>query len=696
MSGIGIDIDVRTGKLSGAKRAILDTSAALDDLNKRSTLDIDAKSNLPNVVQDMIDAMRKLDGVSNKATKQGGMKIGENAYALGLIDKFKRDASVYEQTMGKMGRQLDELYEKKKKLESVPFTAPGWEKAQKELETVNKDYQSRVSEYDKTQAKYDPRVDRARTGIEHAQNDLDGQRILPEGGGSGGWGKMGLGKIFGYGAALMGGFSLMSMLHDSMNKAGGYYGSEADFQMRTGKGLSGVALNHGTNYGFAPADTLGLYDAENRRTGLRGSGLAALGDQAMKGSRAWGISPESIMGYHGAMFPASTQSPEELKKQTERLQRIAEGIGQGGRIEEILRRNQDLTVTAAQTLGRALSSKEVSGLADLQMRLWGTGPSGSGAMGTSAINNLQNAAATGGGSQRGKMFMYNAFGGNQIKGVGGYLDVMEKIQGPMTTDKARSIFDSMRQIPGAYDSKGKMTDYGALFLTTLGLPAAQSRYLISAANGGAFEDEMPMGPTMDEHLSKWSKTSGANHLKTMAGMEGAKIDLGGAILPWVDKFKSKLPLVYKDIKGGHFLSAIPDFLKDNPLGDLLVGAGVLGAGSKLLPPAVAGAAGVTAGGVAARMAPGIAGPFVAGAAAGVNTLYSDGQVGEDAIVSTINKGGSPEQIKAVAQQQAEANHGITGDLIEKLYQTLVEINLFLHELNHDPIRRAPGAQGSTH
>ena len=96
------------------------------------------------------------------------------------------------------------------------------------------------------------------------------------------------------------------------------------------------------------------------------------------------------------------------------------------------------------------------------------------------------------------------------------------------------------------------------------------------------------------------------------------------------------------------------------------------------------------------MAPGIAGPFVAGAAAGVNTLYSDGQVGEDAIVSTINKGGSPEQIKAVAQQQAEANHGITGDLIEKLYQTLVEINLFLHELNHDPIRRAPGAQGSTH
>lgn len=692
MSGIGIDVQVNARKLTDAKRQILDTSRALDDLNKRSTLDIDAKTNLPTIVQEMMDTMRKLEGVDAKAGKSGGLKIGESSYAAQLLDRFKKDAAIYDQAMGKMGKQLDELYEKKKRLESVPFTAPGWEKAQKELEGVNKDYNSRVSEYEKTQAKYDPRFNLARSRVENVEGNLDNHRTIPEGGG---WGKMGLGKMFGYGAALMGGFSIMSFLHDSMNKAGGYYGSEADFQMRTGKGLSPFALSQGARYGYGPADTLGIYDAENRHTGLKGSGLSTLGDQALKGARAWGISPESVLGYHSGMFPASTMSPEELKKQTERLQRIAEGIGQGGRIEEILKRNQDITVSAAQTLGRALTSGEASGLADLQMRLWSTGPSGSGALGTSAINNLQN-ASQGGGSQRGRMFMYNAFGGNQIKDVGGYMDVMEKMQGPMTTDKARSIFDAMRQIPGAYDGKGKMTDYGALFLTSLGLPAGQARYLISAANGGAFgSDQLPMGASTDSKLDGWGKTSGAHHLKTMAGMEGLKVDLGGKILPWVDDLKGKIPGLYNNMKKGNWLSSIPDFLKDNPLGDMMVaGAGLKVASGVGIPGAAA--AGVAAG-ATGRRGLSLLNPVTAGVAAGAYVLapHND-EVGEDAIVRKINKGASPKEIEAEARRQAEANHSTGGGIFEELLMVMRELNLFLHDLNHDPIRRPPGAQGSTH
>ena len=707
--GIGIDLSVNANKLTDVRRKILDTSSALDDLNRRSNLhlEIDAKSNVPNLVQEMMDTMRKLEGINARASKNGGMKIGENDVANRLFEKYRTDAAAYEQALGRIGKGLDALYEKKKKLESVPFTSPDWEKAQEELKSVNQDYRSHVSDYDKIQSKYDPRADRARTGVNQVQNDLDGQKILPEGGRGGG---LGLGKIFGYGAALLGGFSIMSLLHDSMNKAGSYYSSEADFQMRTGKAPNGRTLGMGTQYGYAPGDTLGVYDAINRQTGLRGGGLGMLGDQAIKGSRAWGISAESIIGYQGGMFPASNMTPEELKKQTERLQKIAEGIGQGGRIEEILRRNQDLTVTAAQTLGRALTSKEVSGLTDMQMRLWASGPSGMGALGSSALNNLQNAASTGGGSQRGRMFMYNAFGGNQIHGVSDYLDVQEKMQGPMTSDKASAIFSAMRQIPGAYDSKGKMTDYGALFLTTLGLPVGQARYLTSAANGGAFDQALPEGADMDTHLAKWGKTTGAQHLKTMAEMEGAKVNMGGIVLPWVDKFRGKLPLLYNDIKGEHFLKAVPDFLKDNPIGDLLAAAGGLTAADKLLSSGggLAAGAAIGAGGLTllkgassgaraiGRRGLSLLNPVTAGiAAAGYIMSPNNDQVGEDAIVRKTNSGANLPQINAEAERLAKLNHDTGGGVFEELLSLMRELNLFLHELNHDPIRRAPGAQGST-
>lgn len=118
MDRIEAQITFRTGQ------KILDTSAAIDEMKRRSRVDIEAKSNIPNVVQELVDSMHRLETISNRAARKGGTTASDRDEATRLIEKSRQDAAAYDRVLGNIGRELDLLYEKKHRLEYIPWTSP--------------------------------------------------------------------------------------------------------------------------------------------------------------------------------------------------------------------------------------------------------------------------------------------------------------------------------------------------------------------------------------------------------------------------------------------------------------------------------------------------------------------------------------------------------------------------------------------
>jgi hypothetical protein len=422
LSEIAIEINVRADKLTSAKRAILDTSAALDDLTKRSNvnLDLDAKSNIPNLVNEMMDAMRRMENIGAKATKNGGLKIGESDTAANLLNKYKSDAAAYEQALGKIGKSLDALYEKKKKLESVPFTSPSWEKSQEELKTVNKDYSERTAGYEKMQAKYDPRFDRARSGSDQAMGEIAGAATLGSGSG------MSLTKIMGTAAALFGGFSIMGFLNNSRQQYRGM--SDAESLMTT----RGIGFERGlSSYGYGPAEEAEIALSLNRSTGYRSMTSTRMAERF---SRAAGTDVSTSVGFLGGIYGYSGMSSDKQGRLTDVVVALKEN-SKDKRIEEILKLiNGNLGATFAAQGGKALNESQIANIMATTMGLYNK----AGTMGNSSelFSTLQGGLRMGGGDTAGEIMKWQVMGGFDGPMTATKMVEMQRMQDRGLTDPA--------------------------------------------------------------------------------------------------------------------------------------------------------------------------------------------------------------------------------------------------------------------
>lgn len=409
MNDIAIGISVDTAKLVDAKKMILDLGKTLEDVSRHSSPSsgLNAKTEVSDLVNEMMAAMRKIETINFNAGKNGGLKIGQSDTANSLLDKFKKDAAVYDHVLGDIGKSLDALYEKKRKLESIPFTASTWEKAQEELKAVNREYSEKVSGYEKMQTRFDTRVDHARARVGQSEREIDAQQTLPSGGGLGG---LGLGKILGGAATVFGGFSFLSFLNQSRQEFRRMSDLEATMATR------GIGFERGLSpYGFTPLDEADTAMALHKVTGYKGMASARAMERF---ARSAGVDVGTGIGFAGNAYSYSGMGPEKEGRLMDVLVSLKEG-SKDRRIEEILKIiNTNLGAVFGAQGGKALSDSQIGNVLATTMSMYNRG----GTMGNSSdlFNTMQGGLRMGGGDTAAELMKWQVMGG---------------FEGPMTASK---------------------------------------------------------------------------------------------------------------------------------------------------------------------------------------------------------------------------------------------------------------------
>lgn len=409
MNDISIGINVDTRQLSAAKAEMLGVSAALRDLDKHAGVKVrmdGPQGEIGDITREMMSTMRRLENISLKVGATGGKKTAaQEQEAARLLERSRTAAKEYENVLGKIGQGLDALYEKRKRLEAVPWTSPKWAQAQEELNAVDKEYQGTVGRYEKIQSRYNSRFDRARSVTQQAAAEIAGAELTP--GASGG---MSIGKLLGGGAALLGGFSVLGFLNQARQEYRGMAGIESALTVR------GIGFNRDQSpYGFSAMEEAETALALNRRTGARGMNLTR---SAEKFARATGSDLSTGVGFLGDIYGYTGMSADKQGRLTDIVVALKEN-SKDKRIEEILKLiNSNLGAAFTAQGNKALNESQITNIMATTMGLYNK----AGAMGNSSelFNTLQGGLRMGAGDTAGELLKWSALGG---------------FDGPMTASK---------------------------------------------------------------------------------------------------------------------------------------------------------------------------------------------------------------------------------------------------------------------
>ena len=693
MSRIGIDIDVKTGKLSDAKKNILDTARALQEVEKHGSIDLSVNDGeFADIARDMMETMRKLETMNSKISATGGKKTtNQDQEASRLILKQKADAEAYEKALAKVGTRLDELYEKKRKLQTTQFV-PGskeYDVAQQKLDSIEQELSTRTASYEKLQGKYDNKIGQAAGRSGRAGEEIAGYQTLPDtppGGSSG----LGIKKMLGFGAGILGGFSIMQFLHDSMTQSANYSGNEADLTMR---GAKPGFRNNAALMGYDPMESIAIQENIGKKTDHQGQGLNDISLSAAYYGRKMGIGGEAVSSYVGGSFASTGASVEATNKQLKYLHDTAIALGARGRIEEVLRSNQSIMAGIVQGRGgKELTDTERMGTLAMQMGLWsGQGQIGKGSSGANIVGTMDQNIRSGGSSPGTQIMLSQALGIEKVTSLKELWDYQKRKLEGASPRNVKAIIDysekiSKQQGYGKEETEliAKMNVRDAFGLNENQTDKVMSPEFRASLEGESNLKDMVKTPEGRKRLQEAGidpmSLMGNTHRRTIAGMSNVKIDAGNKLLPYVDKFKDAMMMSLGDLEKGNVTDAFMDAIKNNPLGQLMVAGAGVGLASKVLPAGLGFGAGAAAAGTGAAVAGGAS--TLGLAAAGLGTAAyimapKNDQVGEDAIAAKM-KNGSFSEIRDEAQKQASANNH-EGGLIAAIWALVDSFRVWMYE-----------------
>lgn len=514
------------------------------------------------------------------------------------------------------------------------------------------------------------------------------------------------GRAAGYGAAIGGGFSLLSFLHNSVNQAADLGSATADLAMRGG---TGDFYARAAKYGFTPLEAIQMQDTIGGKTGYTGKRLNEAGEIAAYNARKMGVGGETVAGYIAGSYGSTGANATEYGKQLKNLRDTAVALGARGRIEEVLKNNQEIMTSIVRGRGGAeLSAGERTGTLALQMALWGTaGQIGKGQSGANLMQTMDQGIRNGGNTPGQKIFLSQALG---VEGVNSIKDVWEFNKRMNEGGSPRNIKAVLDYSESIAKQRGMSPEDSRIFSMmnirdVLGLNERQTEAVFqsgfraavdaTAAKGGEASLKMLTDtPEGQKNLRRADldpmSLKGNAHRRTMAEFANTEARVGEKTLPLVDDLKNAINRSEKAFEKGNYLNGITELFKDNPLGQLmLLGTGLNLASRLPIPPIVP-----IPGGKLPGKLPGVPpilpfGPLAVGAGAAAYTLSpANDNVGEDAITRVINKGASPVEIKQEAIRQKEEHPG-NGSLVDAIWELVRELRAWLHKVNNDPLPGPP-------
>lgn len=530
----------------------------------------------------------------------------------------------------------------------------------------------------------------------------------PEGGGGGVGGGMfgrGLryaGRMAGYAAAIGGGFSLLSFLHDSVNQAASYGAGEADLLMRGG---NDQFRYNSARWGYTPEESLAIQNSIGSRTGFQGKDLNDASYSAAWAGRRMGISGQSVAEYIGGTFAATGANPETYTKQLKYLRDTAVALGARGRIEEVLHNNQQIMASVVQGRGgKELSDSERTGLLAMQMALWGTsGQAGKGMSGVQTLSSIDQSIRAGGKNPGEQIFIAQALGANNIhtrkdlwefkkrmeaggtaENINAVLDYADRVATQMNMAPEDVLYSQMGNIKEVFNLKTEQVEklLDPNFRKRLRLAATQ--------NPKAAVDDILKTPEGKRLLKQADidplSLEGNQHRQTIANYTNTQIEVGKKVLPWVDKLKDAVSRSVDAANKGNYLDAAKEALSDNPLGVLMLTSMGLSLPSKVtdklpVPVPLPGNKG--------KGIPLVPSPTATGVLAGLNELRPKeaNPSSYNEIDNMIGQGKPYQEIMDKARTLdavPEKQGGILG-LTEAIWSLVTELRVWLHKVNNDPI-----------
>ena len=431
-----IDLKVNADKVALARKQIQETTAALEDMQKNSGVNLDVKGygEFAEMAREMNETMRKLETMSSKISAGGGQKtVAQEQEAARLLTKQRSDAEAYEKALAQIGTQLDNLFERRKKLMSQEFVAGSDEqlKAQQELDRINKELDRKTETYEEIQKKYDPRVDRAVRRSAAAGSDIDGYGEKPEGGDGG----AAIKKLLIGGMALWGGMSIISMLRESWEKY------KAQSQSESGLHVRGVEYSRSNEWGFLPGESADMAMGLRRATGAKDLYTQ---ESLQRLSRNTNMDSGQLLGVMGNYYQATGGGADKQQRVMDALLVMGQRA-KDGREEALLQLiSQNLRAASAAQGGRALSDSQVAQV------MAGTGAmyNAPGTMGMSGdfFGKMQGALGSGG-DATGELLKYSVMGGFEGGALtaGRVIELQKRRQGGLNDPGNRARLRAMLQ-----------------------------------------------------------------------------------------------------------------------------------------------------------------------------------------------------------------------------------------------------------
>jgi hypothetical protein len=583
MAGIGIGINVDARQVAAAKVSIEKTKDALQHLGE--PVELAGKTGLKEtsvLVKRLSDDINRLKGIAFSSDKQGGLLNAKQFQEAATISaKLGKNMADFAAQVGKVRQEITKLKGEIKTLDQQEYNSDSPQERSK-IEAKRRQVQRRLKQQQKRYGQLEGQEDQFQGEFNEYTTDVQNSGMEKQQPRSG----LGIKKALGYGAALLGGFSIMSFLQDSMAKSGAMDVARTDLSKRGANyGFGGA-----TGLGFSPVEEAMLADSLSRRTGWEGKNAQTGTTTSMQFARTFGIEGEAAASFMGGTKTATGMNADEYKSYMRAIKTIAsdKGTVESGRIEEYMKVNQQILTQVSGSSGGAGVGKETSDfIAALQGKLWSQGGVG---QNSGIISGLNNSIASGGSSKGQQLFMWNAFGGQDAKGLGGYLDIKERMEEGASSRNIRDVIKRM-------SDSGLGTDSDSIAAQIHGLSNGSMTVTQSRAFAKTLQDASTKYGGIEAMVNdpeKWSAafstTEGALatgdsslHRRTNAKMDEAKTEVGDMLLPLTDKFKEALIDSIHLLKGGEPIKAGSRFLTDNPLGLIMGGLGLAGGIKSLLP-----------------------------------------------------------------------------------------------------------------
>jgi hypothetical protein len=576
-----IDLRVSTNQINQARKAVSDLSQSMSSLDQAS-IDLGGE----NLARDA----ELLKQASLDITRMGSLARTGEARG-GLLDsrQWQEAANLSKRVGDNLGGWLKHSRDLRGELRTIIGDLKGLQKASLDpslaastrglMLTEISSLEARKAEIDtelKNRARLDARGEGLRQRAEEYGASIAGYGVKEQGGEGDGANRMGR-RVFGYGAAMLGGLSALNLISQMLNNAGQLYPALSRLQVmgvNPGSENFGKYRDTAEKFGYSEIEMAGMMQSS-----IRASGRTRPAIMAMLAERGYNVAPEAIYGYAGAMQQMGGKG-QGFEGMLNTLQGMAKATGNLYRLEDVISRNQSLiTQMFMATGGRNLTSAEKMHLAGMQ----GSALQYiSGNMGyNESLLMKANAGITGSGTDIGAdLLQFYAYGGPKISNMD---DVWEyekrKASGIRDRRNLPAILATIKRLPGTTDTTGGLTGRGKqeLMKQFPGMNALDVEAMIR--DTALWTEEGPSGYAgrnvgdFSGGANRWKETEGAEYLQTAAGLTNVTAAMGkhlqkGLVL----KAKSAMVRSAKLIEKGDLTGALTEFARDNPLGHIMVTA----------------------------------------------------------------------------------------------------------------------------